>query len=113
MTLTSDKITLFVLSDSSGETAESVVKACLVQFPSDCAAIHRLPQIRNNEQIIELVTQVSSMKGIIAYTFVLPEYKETLEKITAQVKMPIIDLLGPLLRRLSELTGQLPLSEPG
>ncbi len=115
MTSSNNQLTIFILSDSSGETAESIAKACLVQFPSDRVFIHRLPQVRNNEQIIEVIHQVAAMqrKGIIAYTLVLPEYKETLESIAVQAKLPTIDLLGPLITRLTELTGSLPLSEPG
>lgn len=110
---TTDKLIIFVLSDSSGETAESVARACLVQFPEEYVSIHRLPQVRSNEQIIELVKQISSIKGIIAYTLVLPDHRETLEKEAIRFNMPTIDLLGPLLGRLAELTGQSPLSEPG
>lgn len=108
-----DKLIIFVLSDSSGETAESVARACLVQFPPEYVTIHRLPQIRSNEQIIDLLKQIGPIRGLIAYTLVLPEHRETLEKEAANVNMPTIDLLGPLLRRLAELTSQSPLSEPG
>lgn len=113
MILSNEKLIIFILSDSSGETAEYVVRACQVQFPPGEVSIHRLPQVKNNEQITELVNQIAPIRGIIAYTLVLPEYKETLEKESLKTNMPIIDLLGPLLGRLTELTGKLPLSEPG
>jgi [pyruvate, water dikinase]-phosphate phosphotransferase / [pyruvate, water dikinase] kinase len=106
------KLTIFTLSDSSGETAEAVARACLVQFPADYLKIHRLPQVISNEQITEIVKEIKD-KGIIAYTLVLPEYRENLEKQAKKYQIFTIDLLGPLLSSLTELTGQTPLREPG
>ena len=49
------KLTVFTMSDSSGETAEAVARAVMVQFPPDTVSIYRLPQIRSSQQIPQLV----------------------------------------------------------
>ena len=104
---------IFTLSDSSGETAESVARAAVVQFPPGRASIYRLPQVKNKGQIETLVREVSCDKAVIAYTLVLPEYRETLESEARKYNIATIDLLGSLIDRISQLTGQIPLSQPG
>lgn len=104
---------IFTLSDSSGETAEAVARAAVVQFPPGRASIYRLPQVKALEQIAALVREVASDKAVIAYTLVLPEYRETLEREAAKYGIATIDLLGTLIDRISQMTGQVPLSQPG
>lgn len=109
---TSDLV-IFTMSDSSGETAEAVARAALVQFEPGKASIYRLPQVRSSMQIPQLVREIASNRAIIAYTLVLPEYRETLEAEANKYKIPTIDLLGPLINRIANLSGASPLSQPG
>jgi len=107
------ELIIFTVSDSSGETAEAVARAAVVQFPPGRASIYRLPQVKNVHQIPGLVREIASDRAVIAYTLVLPEYRETLETEALKHKVPTIDLLGPLINRISLLTNQPPLSQPG
>jgi regulator of PEP synthase PpsR (kinase-PPPase family) len=106
-------LVIFTISDSSGETAEAVARAALVQFPPGRASIYRLPQVRSCQQLVGLIGQVSQGRSIIAYTLVLPEYRETLEAEAAKHEIPTIDLLSPLISRIANTTGMMPLSQPG
>lgn len=108
-----NELTIFTMSDSSGETAEAVARAALVQFEPGKAAIYRMPQVRNSQQIPAMVKEISQSRAIIAYTMVLPEYRETVEAEANKYKIPTIDLLSPLINRISNLTGAAPLSQPG
>jgi hypothetical protein len=107
------ELIVFTISDSSGETAEAVARAALVQFPPGRASIYRLPQVRSCQQLVGLVRDLSHSNAVIAYTLVLPEYRETLEIEATKLGIPTVDLLGPLISRLSSLTGATPLSQPG
>jgi len=104
---------IYTISDSSGETAEAVARAALVQFPPGRASIYRLPQIRNIDQLKTIVQGMSAERAIIAYTLVLPEYQIALEEEAVRLQIPTVDLLGPLISRLSTLTLLSPLSQPG
>ena len=84
-----------------------------MQFPPGRASIYRLPQIKNVDQIPALVREIARERSIIAYTLVLPQYKEALEREAKKLNMATIDLLGPLIERISHVTGQIPLSQPG
>jgi regulator of PEP synthase PpsR (kinase-PPPase family) len=107
------ELIIFTLSDSSGETAASVAQAALVQFPPGYASIYRLPQARSCQQIAGLVREIGNGRSLIAYTLVLPEYRETLEEEAQRYGVPTIDLLGPLITRVAELTEAKPLAQPG
>jgi regulator of PEP synthase PpsR (kinase-PPPase family) len=107
------ELIVFTVSDSSGETAEAVARAALVQFPPGRASIYRLPQVRSCQQLAGLVREVSHGRALIAYTLVLPEYRETLENEARKFNIPTVDLLGPLISRIASLTATAPLSQPG
>lgn len=111
--LDGSQLIIFTLSDSSGETAEAVARAALVQFPPGQASIYRLPQIRSCQQIVNVVRELATGRSIIAYTLVLPEFKRALEEEAARFNIPTLDLLGPLISRVADLTGAQPLSQPG
>jgi regulator of PEP synthase PpsR (kinase-PPPase family) len=108
-----NQLIIYTLSDSSGETAEAVARAALVQFPPGQASIYRLPQARNKLQIVEYVRQIATGRSVLAYTLVLPELRETLEAEAKLHNLVTIDFLGPLISTLEKQTGSKPLSEPG
>ena len=107
------ELVIYTLSDSSGETAEAVARAALAQFPPGRASIYRLPQVRSCQQVVHLVREIKHERSLIAFTLVLPEYRETLETEAFKRGIPTFDLLGPLINRISGLTGTAPLSQPG
>ncbi len=107
------ELVIYTLSDSSGETAESVARAALVQFPPGRASIYRLPQVRSCQQLAGIVQDIARARAVIAYTLVLPEYRETLEIEAGKHGIPTVDLLGPLMAKIAGLTGATPLSQPG
>lgn len=113
MTEDGRELIIFTLSDSSGETAEAVARAAVVQFPPGRASIYRLPQLKNVQQIPVLVREIACDRAVIAYTLVLSEYREVLEAEALKYEIPTIDLLSPLIDRIASLTDQTPLSQPG
>jgi hypothetical protein len=107
-------LSVFIISDSSGQTAAHVAHAAVTQFPPGVSVIKRCPQVRSRAQLGELVEEASKEpNALIAYTLVLPEYRSALESAAAARGIPRVDLLGPLLRQVSKLTGADPLAQPG
>lgn len=106
-------LVIFTMSDSSGETAEAVARACLVQFPPTAVSIYRLPQIRSSEQIINIIEELKDKNALIAYTLVLPEFRKTLEENVEKYKIHSVDLLGQLINKLTDLTNLTPMAVPG
>jgi [pyruvate, water dikinase]-phosphate phosphotransferase / [pyruvate, water dikinase] kinase len=106
-------LTVFTLSDSSGETAEMVARAALSQFPEGCVKLYRLPSVKTTEELKETMGEVHRQKGLIAYTLVNSELKVELQHEAARLGIPVIDLLGPFISNVTKLTGINSLSQPG
>ncbi len=110
---TKESLLVFTLSDSSGETAEAVTRAALAQFSNDHVGHYRLAMVTTVEELKDIMQRVARQQGLIAYTLVRADLKETLEAEADQYGIPIIDLMGPLINKISQLTGTSPLSEAG
>jgi regulator of PEP synthase PpsR (kinase-PPPase family) len=72
-----------------------------------------MPQVRSCQQLQDLIKELPKGRALVAYTLVLPEYRETLEAEVAKCQIPSVDILGPLISRISSLTATPPLSQPG
>lgn len=105
--------TIYILSDSSGETAELVAKSALSQFGLDKAALCRLPKIRSADQIKKLFLSLIKPPGIIVYTLVLPEAREALIEQAKKHSIPVHDVLGDLVNKFENIFHSVPLHEPG
>lgn len=86
-----------VVSDSVGETAELVVKAVASQFNGGHVEINRHSFIESIQDIDEAINSVDELNSLIAYTLVIPELKEYLDRRSAEKGICSVDLLSPLL----------------
>ena len=69
------KPTIYVVSDSIGETAETVVRAAISQFPDESFDMIRLPNVREFSQIDSLLAEIGNQPTIIAQTLISPELR--------------------------------------
>ena len=105
---------IYVVSDSLGETAESVTRAVASQFNSSQKFdIRRVPYVDDKEILKEIVEEASGTVSVIAYTLVIPGLKEELERLAHHYNIPTADIMGPLLDALIEATSMEPKMEAG
>jgi len=104
---------IFIVSDGTGRTAEQILMAAMTQFPKVNAEILLKQEIRSEEQINEIVQEVAASKGIIIHTLVSESIRENMLRITRVHNVDAIDLMGPLLSRLSHHLANSPTGEPG
>lgn len=104
---------IFVVSDATGETAERVVRAALAQFRGAEVAIHRLSHVLTPERVKEAVEEAAKSGGFIVYTLVSEALRQAILEEGRIRDVATIDLLGPLLFRLSDLLRMPPLAQPG
>jgi regulator of PEP synthase PpsR (kinase-PPPase family) len=104
---------IYAVSDATGITAERVVRAALVQFDDHSIEITRYGSVRSPARIREIVQEAADTEGFIVHTFVY-EYLRNAMLTEGRLKnVMTIDLMGPLLARLSELLATPPRAEPG
>jgi [pyruvate, water dikinase]-phosphate phosphotransferase / [pyruvate, water dikinase] kinase len=106
-----DKI--FVVSDGTGRTAEQTLKAALTQFPNSRVDIILKQEIRTEEQIEEIMPEIIEAKGVIVNTLVSQHLRELIVRICRDNNIDAIDLMGPLLSRLSVHFANSPTEKPG
>ncbi len=98
--------TIYILSDGTGETASTMIRAALVQYADENINIVRCKNVRTVEQIDSLVDEVSSRKGMIVFTMVSPQMSRKVIEACAQKGIPAVDLMGPLLKALDQYFGR-------
>src|SRR5690348_15125655 len=104
---------VFVLSDSAGETGEAVVKAAVIQFFPLAVHIRRVPFIQNQTRIDAAVAEAKSMHGVIVFTLVIPALRDYLLEQALIHKVVSIDLLGPIISSLESVLNRQARHEPG
>lgn len=107
------KLTLFIMSDGTGETADLMIKAALVQYSGSDLRIVRYKNVRTEPQVAAIFEEAQAKRGIVVYTVVAKTLREFIEKTAQQFVVPAVDLLGPLLQLLSQFLTQNQKGEPG
>ncbi len=104
---------VFVVSDGSGATAERVVQAALTQFKGASVATERRSTVRSEGQVQQVVREAAEVGGCIVHTLVLDELREEMIRAGRLHNVETIDLMGPLLARLSQRLSITPAEKPG
>lgn len=104
---------IFAVSDATGATAELVVRAALAQFQMVDVEIRRLPNIRTVDEVRRAIRTAQASKGIVIHTLVSDELRRAALREGRKLDVATIDLLGPLLLRLTDLLRIPPLVQPG
>lgn len=104
---------VYVLSDSIGETAELVIKAGLSQFGTGNYKIQRVPYVDDKETIDETLRVVKEDNGIIAFTLVEPDLRLYLNERAKALSIEAIDIMGPMMDSLERAFNHEPRLEPG
>lgn len=106
-------VQIIAISDASGITAERVVRAALTQFEGAEVSITRYGGVLSAGQIQEIISEAAHSGGIVVHTLVGEELRRDILNEGRAQSVTTIDLMGPLLARLSELLAIQPLGEPG
>jgi regulator of PEP synthase PpsR (kinase-PPPase family) len=104
---------IFVVSDGTGTTGEQTLKAALTQFAGAEVKIERRPGVRNKKQILQVVKEAAKVRGFIVQTLVSDEMRELIVRLSREYNIETIDLMGPLLARLSQQFVISPAEKPG
>ncbi|WP_078556674.1 pyruvate, water dikinase regulatory protein [Bacillus alkalicellulosilyticus] len=104
---------VYVVSDSVGETADLVVKAGASQFSGSGIEVRRIPYVEDRGTIDEVISLAKQVKAIIAFTLVIPEIRHYLIAQAKKSGVETVDIIGPILDKMGQLTNQEPRYEPG
>lgn len=98
--------TIYILSDGTGETAATMIRAALVQYANKDINIVRCKNIRTEAQIEAIIDECFEQRGFIAYTVASPSMRKKIHERATSKGLPTFDLLGPLLNTLDTFFGE-------
>lgn len=94
--------TIYVVSDATGKTGWRVVQAALLQFDTSNAEIRRIGGVQDEAAVLSVVQDAADTRGLIVHTLVSPQLRRVILGAARRQGIIAIDLLGPLLTRLTE-----------
>ncbi len=108
------QLSIFILSDSLGNTAEHVAGAAIAQFQSDAFTVKKFPYIKEDTPFDYIFSEIlRAPDKIILHTIVKKELVQKISKFAAENNIRCLDLLTPVLDSIESVTGEAPLQETG
>ena len=101
-----------VLSDSTGETAEKVVRAALLQFPESGAQVRLHTRVRTKETARPVLERAAREGSLVVFTVVSPELREYLHATSQELHVEALDLIGSLIGKLGTYLERQPINTP-
>lgn len=98
---------LVVVSDSTGETADQVLHAAMVQFDCENVNIKRYSNISNSEKVDQIFNELTGDNLIFA-TIVNPDIMDYLAKKSKEKNFQFLDLLDLPLQYVQQFLKQEP-----
>lgn len=106
-------VTVYVVSDSAGDTGELAVRAAAAQFHPLSVHIRRAAFIQSRESIDAVLHAAKADGNIVLFTLVIPFLRDYMVEQARILELTAIDLLGPLIGTLEEKLGRESRHEPG
>ncbi|MBK8201438.1 MAG: kinase/pyrophosphorylase [Bdellovibrionales bacterium] len=97
--------TIYIISDGTGETAATMIRAALVHFHDREINIVRNKNLRTEEQIESVMSEVFARQGLVVHTVVSNSLRQKIKQAAAEKGIPEIDLLGPVMTILEGYFG--------
>ena len=107
------RLHLHLLSDSTGETLETIAKAALAQFDGVETIKHFWPLVRSEANLERILAEIAQDPGLVLFTLVNSETRGKLEARCRALGLPAVGALDPVTDALSSLLGQTAKARPG
>ena len=107
------KYHLHLISDSTGGTLNSVVKACRAQFRDVAVEEHFWPLVRSTQQLEKIMRSIQEKPGAVLYTLVDDALAQVLERHCQGIGVPVLSIMQPVLDLMSRTFQQESLHQPG
>ncbi len=105
--------TVFVVSDSTGNTAESVVRSALVQFGGEGVDLRVWPRVRRVADAEKPIRLAAEGNAVVVHTLVNADLRDWVSAMCLNLRVPSVDLIGVLLGTLSDYLEEQPTGMPG
>ncbi len=104
---------LYLLSDSTGDTLNSIAKACVAQFKNATPIEHAWCMIRSEEEIETALKDAEKNNGLVLFTMVNEKLRNKIKTYCREKNLHAIPVLEPILNGFSSYLQMPCLSQPG
>lgn len=104
---------IHIISDSTGETAHNISRACLAQFSQIEKVEHLWPLVRSKEQLADVFRIIEKKPGLIMFTMVNSDLVDFIKQECQKHRLLSIDLIGPTIKKLEVFFGHDYSGKPG
>jgi regulator of PEP synthase PpsR (kinase-PPPase family) len=101
-----------ILSDSTGETAEKVVRAAMLQFPQSGVHIRLHTRVRTRDGVRPVLESAARDGALVVFTVVSPELREYIHALSYELTVEAVDLIGSLIGKLAAFLERQPINMP-
>ena len=102
-----------LISDTTGETLNNVLKATASQFENAKPLDHAETMVRSLPKLNEALARIEASPGLVLYTMADTTLRRHLEVKCAELQVPAIPILDPLLGALGDYLGDQQTHEQG
>jgi [pyruvate, water dikinase]-phosphate phosphotransferase / [pyruvate, water dikinase] kinase len=106
-------LTLYVVSDATGDTAQRMVQAGLVQFQDAAVRLLRRTHVRTPRQVHAVIHEARDSNAMIMHTLVSDDLRRVMRTEARTHGVDALDILGPILERLTVHLKIEPQERPG
>jgi len=107
------KFHLHLVSDATGETINSLARACLVQFEGVDAVEHAWTLVRTRGQLDKVLAGIAAHPGVVLFTMVNEGMRLALQDGCRHLQVPCIPVLDPVIGALASFLGVEARGQPG
>lgn len=102
-----------VISDATGETAERMVRAALLQYGDVQTNLRVYSRVRLEEEMERIVERAAELNALVVFTVVNSQARDLFWKLVERYDVEAVDLIGQLIAKLSSWLGAQPSGVPG
>lgn len=115
-----DAKVIYVVSDSTGETAERVTRATLLQFPDHSIRLKLQRRVRDRRTLTTILERAAAQEAMVVFTLVRPELRDHFNEQATKLGVRHVDVIGSLISQVGHYleadpvnipTAEMPLSQ--
>ena len=96
---------LHLVSDSTGETVNTIARACIVQFEGVEVEEHIWPMVRTKKQLEDICAEIEAEPGLVMFTLLDGALRNQLQSFCRGVRIPCISVLDPFIAAFGSYLG--------
>lgn len=102
-----------VISDATGETAERMVRAAILQFSDTPVNVRVYSRVRLESEVEAIIERAAEIHALLVFTVVNQEERQLIMRLVERHNVEWVDLIGALISKLESFLSSESVGVPG